>query len=176
MADNIQDDHRNPLPTAYIILLKLMSKRRTWVFLFLFVYTVLLSSSWNLLKLVLSWYDSAVTASPSSSTGWPAIYASVALGVMFGLLSMAAALAVVIPATIVTWISVLVLLTFCGMPRKSVVVEGKKLTVEIARTVGKILIKEGNLVAAVGAVFGYFLLVRSGGHDKIQSNVQFLMP
>ncbi|KAM0002634.1 hypothetical protein Hdeb2414_s0007g00251741 [Helianthus debilis subsp. tardiflorus] len=69
---------------------------------------------------------------------------------MFGLLFIAATLAVVIPATIVTWISVLVLLTFCEMPRKSVVVEGKKLTVEIARTVGKILIKEGNLVAAVG--------------------------
>ncbi|KVH96657.1 uncharacterized protein LOC112523348 [Cynara cardunculus var. scolymus] len=170
MADstNKLEDDQPPPSTAsptYLILLRLMSKRRTWVFLFLFVYTILLSSSWNLLKSVLSWYDSTVTTSPSSSTGWPAIYASVALGVIFGLLSMAAALAVAIPATLVTWISVLVLLTFFGKPRKSLVVEGKKLTAEITRTVGKILIKEGNLVAAVCAVLGYILLVRNGGKD-----------
>ncbi|KAI3499096.1 hypothetical protein L2E82_15486 [Cichorium intybus] len=165
---NNQEYDQSPPSTAsptYLIVLKLMSKRRTWVFLFLFVYTILLSSSWNLLQSVLSWYDSVVTTSPSSSSGWPAIYASVALGVIFGLLSMAAALAVAIPATVVTWISVLVLLTFFGKPRKSLVVEGKKLTAEITRTVGKILIKEGNLVAAVCAVLGYFLLVRNGGKD-----------
>ncbi|KAL7605888.1 uncharacterized protein LOC111899900 [Lactuca sativa] len=165
---NRQEQDQTPTSTAsptYLIILKLMSKRRTWVLLFLFVYTILLSSSWNLLQSVLSWYDAAVTTSPSSSTGWPAIYASVALGVIFGLLSMAAALAVAIPATVVTWISVLVLLTFFGKPRKSLVVEGKKLTAEITRTVGKILIKEGNLVAAVCAVLGYFLLVRNGGKD-----------
>ncbi|KAI3718463.1 hypothetical protein L6452_19335 [Arctium lappa] len=166
-SNNLEHD-KPPPPTAsptYLLLLKLMSKRRTWVFLFLFVYTILLSSSWNLLKSVLSWYDSAVTTSPSSSSGWPAIYASVALGVIFGLLSMAAALAVAIPATVVTWISVLVLLTFFGKPRKSLVVEGKKLTAEISRTVGKILIKEGNLVAAVCAVLGYIFLVRNGRED-----------
>ncbi|KAM0007986.1 hypothetical protein Hdeb2414_s0013g00415871 [Helianthus debilis subsp. tardiflorus] len=163
--DNNNNDNNNNIPqssTSYKILLTLMSKRRTWVFLFLFVYTILLSSSWNLLKTVLSWYNSAVSSAPSSSSGWPAIYASVALGVIFGLLSMAAALAVAVPATLVTWISVLVLLTFFGRPRKSLVVEGKKLTAEILRTVGKILIKEGNFVAAVCAVLGYFLLVRNG--------------
>ncbi|KAL8201613.1 hypothetical protein R6Q57_010760 [Mikania cordata] len=166
MADNNPDDSDHHLQSpAYLILLNLMSKRRTWVFLFLSVYTILLSSSWNLLKSVLSWYDAAVSAAPSASSGWPAIYASVALGVIFGLLSMAAALAVAIPATVVTWISVLVLLTFFGRPRKSLVVEGKKLTSEITRTVGKILIKEGNFVAAVCAVLGYFLLVRNGGKD-----------
>ncbi|KAI3794797.1 hypothetical protein L1987_37436 [Smallanthus sonchifolius] len=167
MADN-PDDHQSP---AYLILLNLMSKRRTWLLLFLFVYTILLSSSWNLLKSVLSWYDSTVATAPASSTGWPAIYASVALGVIFGLLSMAAALAVAVPATLVTWISVLVLLTFFGKPRKSLVVEGKKLTAEITRTVGKILIKEGNFVAAVCAVLGYFLLVRNTEKNEIKNNV-----
>lgn len=156
--NNHLEDIQSPASPTYLIFLKLMSKRRTWVFLFLFVYSILLSSSWNILKSVLSWYDTAVTTSPST---WPAIYASVALGVVFGLLSMAAALAVAIPATLVTWISVLVLLTFFGKPRKSLVVEGKKLTAEITRTVAKILIKEGNLVAAVCAVLGYFLLVRN---------------
>ncbi|XP_071690337.1 uncharacterized protein [Rutidosis leptorrhynchoides] len=162
MADNYsheqQQQQRNQ---KYLLFIKLMSKRRTWVFLFLFVYTILLSSSWNLLKSVLSWYKSSVTSSPTSSYGWPAIYASVALGVIFGLLSMVAALAVAVPATVVTWTSVLVLLTFFGKPRKSLVVEGKNLTVEIVTTVAKILIKEGNLVAAVCAVLGYFLLVTS---------------
>ncbi|GJS56685.1 hypothetical protein Tco_0651469 [Tanacetum coccineum] len=118
-----------------------------------------------MLKSVLSWYDSTVDRSPDTSSGWPAIYASIALGGIFGLVSMAAALAVAIPATVVTWISVLVLLTFFGKPRKSLVVEGKKLTVEIMKTVAKILIKEGNLVAAVCAVLGYFLLVRKDESD-----------
>ncbi|XP_071733439.1 uncharacterized protein [Rutidosis leptorrhynchoides] len=168
MADNNPQEQQQPHNPKYLLFLNLMSKRRTWVFLFLFVYTIILSSSWNLLKSVLSWYNSAVTSSPASSSGWPAIYASVALGVIFGLLSMVAALAVAVPATVVTWISVLVLLTFFGKPRKSLVVEGKKLTVEIVTTVAKILIKEGNLVAAVCAVLGYFLLVRSNnGKEKI---------
>ncbi|KAK1410975.1 hypothetical protein QVD17_37518 [Tagetes erecta] len=167
MADNQeQTNHQSTSSTSYLILLSLMSKRRTWVLLFLFVYTILLSSSWNLLRSILSWYNSAVATAPSSSSGWPAIYASVALGVIFGLLSMAAALAVAIPATLVTWISVLVLLTFFGKPRKSLVVEGKKLTSEISRTVGKILIKEGNFVAAVCAVLGYFLLVRNNNNNN----------
>nr|XP_043614718.1 uncharacterized protein LOC122586796 [Erigeron canadensis] len=159
MADNNtnnQEVENNNQHKTYLVFLNIMSKRRTWVFLFLFVYTILLSSSWNLLKSILSWYR---TTTSQTSTTWPAIYASVALGVMFGLLSMAAALAVAVPATVVTWISVLVLLTFFGKPRKSLVVEGKKLTSEITRTVGKILIKEGNLVAAVCAILGYFLLV-----------------
>lgn len=38
--------------------------------------------------------------------------------------------------------------------------EGRKLTAEISGFVGKILIKEGNAVAVVCAVFGYFALVR----------------
>ncbi|GFP78771.1 hypothetical protein PHJA_000020600 [Phtheirospermum japonicum] len=72
---------------------------------------------------------------------------------------MVAALAVAVPATLVTWITVLVLLTFCGKPRKTLVVEGKKLTAEITGFVVRVLIKEGNIVAAVCAVLGYFALV-----------------
>lgn len=136
----------------------MMSKRRTWAFLFVSVYSLLLSSSWNLLKSVLSWYDSSVSTS-SNSFGWPAIYAAMALGVIFGLLAMAAALAVAVPATLMTWITVVVLLTFCGKPRKALVVEGNKLTGEISRVVLKVLIREGKFVAAVCAILGYFALV-----------------
>lgn len=168
MADNttttIEEDPQAQPPC--LLLLRVMSKRRTWVFLFITVYTILLFFSWNVLKSVLSWYESAVSSS-SSSSGWPAIYASVLLGVVFGLMSMAAALAVAVPATLVTWISVLVLLTFFGKPRKSLVVEGRKLTAEITRTVAKILIKEGNVVAAVCAVLGYFALFRKNREEGL---------
>lgn len=141
-----------------------MSKRRTWVFLFLFVYTLLLSISWNFLKSVLSWYESALSDA-SSGPGWPALYASVVLGVAFGVLSTVAALAVVVPATLVTWITVLVLLAFCGKPRRALVMEGKKLTADITRFVVKVLIKEGNIVAALCAIVGYFALVRRSNRD-----------
>ncbi|KAL1821654.1 hypothetical protein ACET3Z_016523 [Daucus carota] len=140
--------------------IRIMSKRRTWAFLFVSVYSLLLSSSWNLLKSVLSWYDSSASNS-GNAFGWPALYASVALGAIFGLLAMAAALAVAVPATVMTWITVLVLLTFCGKPRKALVVEGKKLTGEISRLVLRVLIREGKFVAAVCAVLGYFALVRN---------------
>ncbi|KAA8526375.1 hypothetical protein F0562_008422 [Nyssa sinensis] len=138
---------------SFMLLITLMSKRRTWVCLFVAVYTILLSSTWNLLKSILSWYESTSSTTESSSC-WPAVYASVLLGAVFGLLSMAAALAVVVPATLVTWITILVLLAFCGKPRRALVVEGKKLTAEITGFVVKILIKEGNVVAAVCAVLG----------------------
>ncbi|KAH7533345.1 hypothetical protein FEM48_Zijuj04G0121000 [Ziziphus jujuba var. spinosa] len=82
---------------------------------------------------------------------------------VFGLLSMVAALAVMVPATLVTWIAIVVLLAFFGKPRRALVVEGRKITREIVGFVIKILLKEGNLVAAVCAVLGYFALVRKSG-------------
>ncbi|XAR68015.1 hypothetical protein NMG60_11002993 [Bertholletia excelsa] len=167
MADNTgEEQEQEQEEKGPTLIIRLMSKRRTWVCLFVFVYTILLSSSWKTLKSILSWYEasSAAEAAPSSA-GWPALYASVVLGTVFGLLSMAAALAVAVPATLVTWITVLVLLTFCGKPRRDLVVEGKKLTTEIAGFVFKILIKEGNVVAAVCAVLGYFFLVRKGREE-----------
>ncbi|XP_028056603.1 uncharacterized protein LOC114260651 [Camellia sinensis] len=146
--------------SSSMLIIRLMSKRRTWACLFIVVYTVLLTSSWNILKSILSWYE---TTTSSSS----ALYASVALGALFGLLAMAAALAVAVPATMVSWITVLVLLAFCGKPRTALVVEGKKLTAEIVVFVVKILIKEGNVVAAICAVLGYFALFRRNRDDVV---------
>ena len=82
------------------------------------------------------------------------------LGAVFGVLSMVAALAVMVPATLVTWIAIVVLLAFFGKPRKVLVVEGRKITREIIGCVLKILLKEGNVVAAVCAVLGYIALFR----------------
>ncbi|KAK8655278.1 hypothetical protein V6N13_107866 [Hibiscus sabdariffa] len=153
-----------PSSTSYTLFLTIMSKRRTWVFMFVLVYATLLASSWNSLKSILSWYKHQ--AQPSSpSSGWPALYASVLLGAVFGLLSMVAALAVAVPATLVTWITIVVLLAFFGKPRRTLVVEGRKITREIASFVFKILLKEGNLVAAVCAVLGYFALVRNNSGE-----------
>nr|GMC76896.1 Cell wall integrity and stress response component 4 like [Ipomoea batatas] len=159
----INEEPQTPPYNSSMFLLRVMSKRRTWAFLFIFVYTLLLSISWNFLKSVLSWYES--TSSATSSSGWPALYASVILGLAFGLLSMVAALAVAVPATLVTWITVLVLLTFCGKPRRALVMEAKKLTAEISGFVFKVLIKEGNVVAALCAVLGYFALLRRNRDD-----------
>ncbi|XWS54174.1 hypothetical protein CRYUN_Cryun10bG0067100 [Craigia yunnanensis] len=151
-------------PSLYTLFLKIMNKRRTWVFLFVLVYAILLGSSWNSLKSILSWYKHQAQPS-SASSGWPALYASVLLGAVFGLLSMVAALAVAVPATLVTWITVVVLLAFFGKPQRTLVLEGRKITREIAGFVFKILLKEGNLVAAVCAVLGYFLLVRKNSGE-----------
>ncbi|MED6107167.1 hypothetical protein PIB30_011436 [Stylosanthes scabra] len=153
-------------PSSYIFLLNIMSKRRTWACLFLLVYGTLLTSSWNFLKSMLSWYNLQAQSSSSSSSGWPAIYTSVILGTVFGILSMVAALVVMVPAVLVTWITIVVLLAFFGKPRRTLVVEGRKITREIFGFVVKILLKEGNLVAAVCAVLGYFVLVkRNNNYD-----------
>ncbi|KAE8716442.1 thioredoxin M-type [Hibiscus syriacus] len=72
---------------------------------------------------------------------------------------MVAVLAVAVPATLVAWITVVVLLAFFGKPKRTLVVEGRKITREIAGSLFKILLKEGNLVAAVCAILGYFVLV-----------------
>ncbi|KAK3184132.1 hypothetical protein Dsin_031418 [Dipteronia sinensis] len=150
--------------TSYRLFLIIMSKRRTWVCLFVLVYAILLSSSWNFIESILSWYKLQSQPSPSSS-GWPALYASVLLGAVCGMLSMVAALAVAVPATLVIWITVVVLLAFFGKPRTTLVIEGRKITREIVGFVFKILLKEGNVVAAVCAVLGYFALVKRNSGD-----------
>lgn len=171
MADNTAEEQESaPSPPSYYSLfLRIMSKRRTWVCIFVLVYAILLTSSWNFLKSILSWYklqgppspsSSSSFSSSSSSSGWPALYASVLLGAVFGLLSMFAALAVMVPATLVTWIAIVVLLAFFGKPRTTLVVEGRKITREIVVIVLKILLKEGNLVAAACAILAYFALFR----------------
>nr|ACU24576.1 unknown [Glycine max] len=155
-----QQQQQHP-PYAYTLILNIFSKRRTWACLFLVVYGTLLASSWNLLKSTLSWYNLQVESSTTSA--WPALYASVLLGTVFGVLSMVAAMVVMVPAVVVTWITIVVLLAFFGKPKRTLVVEGRKITKEIFGFVMRTLLKEGNFVAAVCAVLGYFALVRRDG-------------
>lgn len=143
------------------LLLRAMSKRRTWVALFLAVYAALLCSSWSLLGSVRAWYYAAVGgAHPAAAVAWPAaLYASVMYGAVFGLLSMGAALAVAAPAMLVTWITVLVLLAFAGKPRRSLVAEGRRATADIARLALRVLLREGNAVAALCAAASFTALL-----------------
>uniref|UniRef100_A0ACD5YEH9 Uncharacterized protein n=1 Tax=Avena sativa TaxID=4498 RepID=A0ACD5YEH9_AVESA len=164
MADQ---EAAEPGPSAWppwtSLLLRAMSKRRTWVFLFLAVYAALLSSSWSLLGSVRAWYYDAAAGAPAGV--WPAaLYASVMYGAVFGLLSMGAALAVAAPAMLVTWITVLVLLAFAGKPRRSLVAEGRRATADIARLALRVLLCEGNAVAAVCAA-GSFAALLFGRRD-----------
>ncbi|EXB38000.1 hypothetical protein L484_004790 [Morus notabilis] len=167
MADNLEEEQERT-PSSYTLFLRVMSKRRTWLCIFVLVYAIILTSSWNFLKSILSWYN-LQSKSSSSTSGWPALYASVLLGAVFGVVSMVAALAVVVPATLVTWIAIVVLLAFFGKPRRDLVVEGRKITREIVGFVLKILLKEGNVVAAVCAVLGYFALVRKNNIEADNS-------
>lgn len=162
MADQ---DAAEPGPPAWppwtSLLLRAMSKRRTWAALFLAVYAGLLSSSWSLLGSVRAWYYTAAAGGAAAPAGvWPAaLYASVMYGAVFGLLSMGAALAVAAPAMLVTWITVLVLLAFAGKPRRSLVAEGRRATADIARLALRVLLCEGNAVAAVCAAASFAALL-----------------
>ncbi|XP_073012860.1 uncharacterized protein [Typha latifolia] len=176
MADldrsNSSSSPSSSFPPWSSLLFRAMSKRRTWVCLFLLVYALLLSSSWNLLISIRSWYNftSSSSSSSSAAVGWPALYASVLYGGVFGLLSMGAALAVALPATVVTWITVLVLLTFAGKPRTALVAEGRRITADIAGVAVKVLLREGNFVAAFCAVVSFIALLvhRRGGKGEQQ--------
>ncbi|KAI4990091.1 uncharacterized protein LOC123398737 [Hordeum vulgare subsp. vulgare] len=163
MADQ---DAAEPGPPSWppwtSLLLRAMSKRRTWAFLFLAVYAALLSSSWSLLASVRAWYYAASAGAGAAArpAAWPAaLYASVMYGAVFGLLSMGAALAVAAPAMLVTWITVLVLLAFAGKPRRSLVAEARRATADIARLALRVLLCEGNAVAAVCAAASFAALL-----------------
>ncbi|XP_058100184.1 uncharacterized protein LOC131245031 [Magnolia sinica] len=152
----------------WTVVVKLGTKRRTWVALFVLVYALLLSSSWNLIRSILTWYS-------SSTIGlWPALYASLLFGGVFGLLSMAAAFAIVLPATVVTWITVLVLLAFAGKPRRSLVVEARKITADITTFAIKIVLREGNIVAAAAAILSFLALFRSSRNGGTTTDSSFV--
>ncbi|ONK78551.1 uncharacterized protein A4U43_C02F20020 [Asparagus officinalis] len=85
---------------------------------------------WGVARVLLPWAAAqgkkvAGPLRPSSyfSAGWPALYASVLYGGVFGLPSMGAALSVAVPATVVTWITILMLLAFVWKPRRTLVME-----------------------------------------------------
>ncbi|KAK8959598.1 hypothetical protein KSP40_PGU016167 [Platanthera guangdongensis] len=123
------------------LMMRAMTKRRIWVSLFLLV--LILFSSWRLILFIRSWYADATSSPSPASLAWTTLYASILYDVIFGLLSVGAALAVAVPATVVTWITILVLLTFVGKSRRTLVMEGRWITADIAGFAVKILLREG---------------------------------
>ncbi|KAE9588557.1 hypothetical protein Lalb_Chr22g0356581 [Lupinus albus] len=143
-----------PSSSSYMLLLQIMSKKITWVCIFVLVYGFLIKCSFNFIKSMVS-------------LEWPALYGAVLVGTVFGVLSMVAALAVMVPMVLDTWIAIVVLMSFFGKPRWALVVEGKKITREILGVVMKVLLKEANVVAAVCAVLVYFVLVGRNGTEGV---------
>ncbi|KAM7479855.1 hypothetical protein LguiA_028068 [Lonicera macranthoides] len=74
------------------------------------------------------------------------------LAILFGALAIGILVIVAVRTTIVTWITVLVILAFAGKRRRVLVVEGRKISAEVAMYLVKVLVKErGRLVAFVCA-------------------------
>lgn len=136
--------------------LRIISTRRFWFLLFVTIYGTLICSTWKTVRSVLKWQANLNT---QTSVGWPALYASVLFGTVFGVLAMVAMFAVTVPAMLVTWITILVMLAFAGKPRDSLVLEGKRITKDIASFALKIMLKEGNLVAAGCALLSFLLFI-----------------
>ncbi|XP_074276105.1 uncharacterized protein LOC141599876 [Silene latifolia] len=164
-AHQQEEEEEQVINQKHKLLIRIGSKRRTWVAVFILVYGIIFYFSWNLLQTILTWHKTSVSSATSPAM---VVYAAVMLGLVFGVMSMAAAFAVAMPAMVVTWITILVLLAFFGKSRRDLVVEGKKLTAEISGILIKILIKEGNFVAALCAVLGYFMLLRNRPDEGVR--------
>lgn len=77
-----------------------------------------------------------------------------------GFVLIGAMLVVMVRTTIVTWITVLVMLAFAGKRRKVLVVEGRKISGDVAMHLLKVVIKERSLVAvACATVFSSMAMV-----------------
>ena len=135
-------------------------RRRTWVALFLAAYAILIAFCWRLLQFVSSWYDSEAAL----KRPLPEIYVSALYGTLFGLLAMGAALAVALPAMVVTWIAVLVLLACAGKSRRQLVRDGRLATRDIVGVAARVLVREGKLVAVACAVGSFFALLYRRHH------------
>ncbi|XP_078433248.1 uncharacterized protein LOC144704637 [Wolffia australiana] len=127
------------------VLLAAGERRRTWAALFLAAYAALMAATWRHLR-PSCWYESDAATWP-----WPEVRAAAALGGLFALLSLAAAVAVALPAMIVAWVVVLVLLACAGKSRPQLLRHGRRATVDIAATAAGLILHEGKLVVAACA-------------------------
>ncbi|XP_031475445.1 uncharacterized protein LOC116247401 [Nymphaea colorata] len=141
------------------LVLRLMSKRRTWAALFAVVYALLLSSSWTLVRSTFSAKATTTAAAAATKFPWSAVYASVLLGAAVGVLSMLAVLALAVPSMLFAWITILVLLALDQRrPSRSLVLEGRKITAEMSGMTLRIMLQEGRTLAALCVIFSFFLL------------------
>lgn len=83
-----------------------------------------------------------------SYTGWSSVVITSLVQVASAFL-LVALIVVAARATVVAWITVLVLLAFAGNRRRVLVAQGRKITTEVAMYLVKVVIKERSGVAAV---------------------------
>ncbi|XP_023530771.1 uncharacterized protein LOC111793221 [Cucurbita pepo subsp. pepo] len=89
-----------------------------------------------------------------------------------GLLVVAGVAVVAARATMVAWITVLVLLAFAGNRRRVLVKQGRQITADVAMYLGAVLVKERGLVAvAFAAVLSFVAVVRSMEIDSLSVSV-----
>lgn len=93
-----------------------------------------------------------------SSTCWLAFYASILP--VAGILLAAAFLVIAARATLMTWITVLVLLAFSGKCRRVLALQGRRITADVAIYLAKVVFRgKGGAAALVCATFISFLLL-----------------
>ncbi|KAK2996315.1 hypothetical protein RJ639_026621, partial [Escallonia herrerae] len=124
--------HASSIPTVMMNLTRSITTRtRACLFSFLISLCILLS------------YTSY------QSTGWSSLCASTFP--LLGALVFAGLIIAILRTTLVAWITVLVLLVFAGKRRRVLVVEGRKITTDIAVFLVKVVIKEKGLLAVACA-------------------------
>ncbi|KAK9278815.1 hypothetical protein L1049_028394 [Liquidambar formosana] len=106
-----------------------------------------------LFSLFLSFY--IILSFTDRTAGWPAFYPLMLL--LVGVLLMSVLVIVMARATMVTWITLLVLLAFAGKRRRRLVFEGRKITTDVAMYFIKVVVKERGLVAVVCAAIASLL-------------------
>uniref|UniRef100_A0A9I9E789 Uncharacterized protein n=1 Tax=Cucumis melo TaxID=3656 RepID=A0A9I9E789_CUCME len=89
---------------------------------------------------------------------------------ILGLLAVAGVALMAARATMVAWITVLVLLAFAGNRRRVLVKHGRKITADVAMYLASVMVKERGLLAvAFAALFSFVAVARSTEIDLLSS-------
>ncbi|KAF5178558.1 hypothetical protein FRX31_031857 [Thalictrum thalictroides] len=83
------------------------------------------------------------------------------------LVFIAALVVIAVRATVVTWITVLVLLAFAGNRRKVLVRQGSNITADITMSVMKTVFKECSFLAIIFLVLTFIVHIQRLGHKSI---------
>ncbi|PIA36685.1 hypothetical protein AQUCO_03300117v1 [Aquilegia coerulea] len=112
---------------------KMVNISSAWLCLFILIC--------SFLSFTVTWYNFIAL---SSSYGWHMVYLWILRAAIFGFFLIIPVLFLIVPATLVTWITVVVLLSFVGKPRRELVVEGKNIIMDMTKLVIRNVINNGD--------------------------------
>ncbi|PIA51684.1 hypothetical protein AQUCO_01100506v1 [Aquilegia coerulea] len=119
------------------------------------------TSTWLPISLFISALSLYYSSNSIPSSKWPVIpYMSISMIVL--VLFIAALVIIAVRATVVTWITVLVLLAFAGNRRKVLVRQGSNITADITMSVMKTVFKERSLLAIAFLVLTFIVHIQRG--------------